>query len=153
MAGVLFRPDGLRLDGRMAPPLDEGGRLPCPVPKQGVPLSRKVGHDVVMSRVVGTDNDAAEYGGVQGREAERDERMEGHRRRRSRVGECSIYGRCVCAILGGVVLGGKGIRAVYHALRGRERWTVGRPSRHGLHLHIWVDILEAMLMFDFLVML
>ena len=99
---MLFRPDGLRLDGRMAPPLDEGDRLPCRVLEQGIPLSRKVGHNVVMSRVVGTDDDAAEYGGIKGREAERDERMQGHRRRRSRVGECSIYGRCVSAILGGV---------------------------------------------------
>lgn len=104
MSNVLFCPDGLRLDGRMAPPLDEGDILPCRVFDQGDPLAR--GRDAIIRLIVGADDAGIENGGVQGREAERDERMEGwvdRRRRRSGIGECSKYGRCIGIVFGGVL--------------------------------------------------
>ena len=113
MSDVQFGPDRLRLDGRMAPPLDDRDVVPCSVFEQGVPSSRKVRRDAIASLVVGTDDAAIEYGVRQGREAERDERMEGRVDRRCRpgIGECAKYGRCI-AIIGGV-LGGKRIDTVH----------------------------------------
>jgi hypothetical protein len=109
----LFGPDGLALDGRMAPPLDEGDVVPCSVLEQGVPPSRKVRRDAVTSLVVGTDDAAIEHGVIQGRETERNELMEGRvdRRRRPGIGECAKYGRCI-AIIGGF-LSGKRIGTVH----------------------------------------
>lgn len=75
----LFLRDALRFDRRMTPPLDEGDIMPRGgfEQRETRTLTGDVGHDAVVSLVGGSDDLTIEYGWIQGREAERDERVQG----------------------------------------------------------------------------
>lgn len=79
LPGWLLLCDALRLDRRMTLPLDEGDIMPRSGFEQGEgqTLSGAIGDEAVISLFGGTDDVTIEDGGIQGRESERDERMQG----------------------------------------------------------------------------